>query len=216
MFRLGFFASPAAIWSWRWSWLRTEGENIASHIQRQFRYQWRRKRLESWLPTRRKIFPCFQEYHYTVWRGQDFSNIWIRYGRGWVRLVGSTHCSKGPGVLESILLTTKIQNNAKNYQADNADDLDGCEDKLSLTICTWSILSGYVNWLDISNSPAPRKLMVTATKSVIVTQAAGLIVLFQNPMRTAAADNSAGRTIVQLYLKWFSHKLHLKTQKCYQ
>jgi len=71
----------------------------------------------------------------------------------------SANCVKGPGFFQylnpirswlgppiwinsrlmsskTILLTTQIQNNAKNYQANNADNLDGCENKLSLAICT--------------------------------------------------------------------------------
>jgi hypothetical protein len=40
-----------------------------------------------------------------------------------------------------------------------------------------------------------------ATVMVMVIHAAGLIVLFQNPISTAAADNSAGRPIAELYLE---------------
>jgi hypothetical protein len=46
--------------------------------------------------------------------------------------------------------------------------------------------------------------MKIATAMVIVIHAAGLIVLFQKLISTAAADNSAGRTIAQLYLEGHS------------
>lgn len=53
------------------------------------------------------------------------------------------------------------------------------------------------------NPPAPKKLIIITTTMVTATQTAGLTVnsLSQNATNTAAADNSAGRTTVQLYLK---------------
>lgn len=49
--------------------------------------------------------------------------------------------------------------------------------------------------------PAPSILITMTTIIQTVIQTAGLILSFQNPMRTDAALSSAGRMIAQLYLR---------------
>lgn len=51
--------------------------------------------------------------------------------------------------------------------------------------------------------------MAQATTRQIAIHTPGLTVLFQYPMRTAAALSSAGRTIVQLYL-WVCDKQEVR------
>jgi len=57
--------------------------------------------------------------------------------------------------------------------------------------------------------PAPSILITMTTTVQTVIQTAGLILSFQNPMRTDAALSSAGRIITQLYLH---NKLREKEQ----
>ena len=73
------------------------------------------------------------------------------------------------------------------------------EDEFSFPICALMLRHQYKIRVISNELPAPNMLMTTTTTKHIMTQTAGLTVLFQYEIKTAAAANSAGNTMTQLY-----------------